>query len=201
MIRTTSDLVGILLTVAVLALCCLSLLIGWGLGVERLVRATSTSNAMLPATILCLILLSLANFPIRRAARHQMLLLAAALIALCVFKLITAPNLVGLFMFDPPQSDGLSYATMIGILIAAIAPAIRLGVIPLEPDWQLHAPLFGLLMSVLAIFVLTFDPILFDEIQPFTDLSHYTAAALSLIYLSQLLFANTVGDDSEAGAL
>jgi len=197
MIRTSSHRAGVFVTLAVCLLGSLSLIVGWGFGIDRFVRINQISNAMVPVTLVCLILLSLASLPSRRYAKFQLIMLVGTILAMIFAKLMASPSLLGLFVFDVMATDGLSYATILGMLIATISPAIRLGVIPLDPDWEFHAPLFGLLMGVVAIFVLTFDPISFSKIQPFTHLSLYTPIGLSLIYLSQLLFVDFLFDETE----
>ncbi|WP_407494039.1 hypothetical protein [Pseudooceanicola sp. MF1-13] len=195
MIHSPSGLIGVLVTIAVLLFCGLSLFLGWGAGVDALVRMGPYGNAIVPATSLCLMLLGLATLPVPALSRVQKLSIAVGLVAIAIFAFVRDGRIIGLFVYTPGPEDGLSHATIIGLLLLAVSPAIRLGFLPLDREWTFHVPLFGLLFSVVAIFGISFDAYYFDQIEPFVNLSHYTALAMICLFAAQLMTYEPAPDD------
>ncbi|EAQ03983.1 hypothetical protein OB2597_12086 [Pseudooceanicola batsensis HTCC2597] len=180
------------LIVLVVAVSLASLMVGWGAGVEWLVRVSERRSAMVPGPALCLALIAGSSLlfdrgPYRAARKVA---LAGALVILGF--MILAPHLADgpldtWLLSGSGTADGVSRAAMIGLALAAVAPAVRLGLFPVSGEWQFHIPLFGLMVAVVISGLVAFDPLTFETLGLFRHLSLIEAVLMSLLFGAQVL--------------
>ena len=199
--KLSSHQMGLTLTTTVALFSLAVLGIGWGVGVDQLVRVSAESNAIVPSTALCLILVATAAIPLPRLAILQRVILVAAfitLLSIATLDLFAGVGHAHQLGFAGSDSDGMSHATVIGLSFALIAPAVRLRMLPLAREWEFHASLFGTLVCAALTLVTTLDPFSFDHIPLFINLSQYTAILLTLLFAGQLAAADQIDLSGDA---
>ena len=107
-----------LLSACVLVLASTILAVGWGFGVDRLVRAAPEYAAMVPSTALCLILLSLATIRLHAAGGGERASVFAAIVAatvalasVVVRQAFHLPGIDSALLPETLGSDGTAFAT------------------------------------------------------------------------------------------
>ena len=110
----------------------LALVIGWGLGVDTIVRGSPNSVAMVPSTALCFIMLGSCMMTVRLQTTIEVLIFSISLIGMFIF----FGFVVGHNLSDPNQSfvdvlnvdlhpvDGMALGTAMGISLLALALVI-----------------------------------------------------------------------------
>lgn len=177
----------VLLTLVVLAVSLTVLVAGWGFGFEPLVRWQAGQNASVPVSALCIALISFASLRSGKRFRPvQAAALGAALIFVVLASIPALDRSVWL-LTSPRAGDGCALATRIGLVLASLSPAIRLGVVRLPADWRFHAPFFGLVAAGLAVVLISLDPELANLIPSFGGLSLLTAVLMACLFAAQLL--------------
>lgn len=179
------------LSSAVVVLSALVLTLGWGRGMDLLIRFPTHAPAIVPGTALCIALIGAASIlPRWGITRHiGRAVLVAVLAYILAASLPFSPSaqwIHGWLFYAPTPSDGFSGATRLALILALIAPAIRFGLLRLDRDWQVHVPLFGMLMALFATLSLAIDPNLLGHLALFERLSLFTSILLTLLFAAQL---------------
>lgn len=188
----TSHKLGLMLTIIVAIYGLFILAIGWGAGLDPVVRIGPEGNAIVPSTALCLILIAAASVPLKSGRIFQRAVLVAGFATLFV---IAVADMIGgtegahHLGFQGHEGDRMSNATVTALTIALIPAAVRLGMLPLAREWEFHAALFGVLLCTTLTLATVLDPQSFDSIGFFVGLSQYTAILLTLLFAGQLAVA------------
>ncbi|SFJ02234.1 ATP-binding protein [Albimonas pacifica] len=178
--RTLAALV-LVETLAVLAL-------GWGLGVETLVRLSPQGAAMVPATatmlggIAAALLLQLHGGPALRAAGRW-----AAGVAAVVAALRGSSIAISYLQAPPGAGDRMALATSLGLLLAGLAVFCVGGRSWLAERVVSSVGALGLTLALAGLGAWLLDRAAYDTSIVFTGMAPHTAASLVALFLAALL--------------
>ncbi|OUD08682.1 hypothetical protein BVC71_12180 [Marivivens niveibacter] len=110
----------------------LVLLVGWGMGVDPIVRGASDGVGMVPSTALCFIMLGSCMMTVRNQSAIEALVFSISLISMFVFfgfvlgHNVSQPdqNFVDVLNFEVRPVDGMAWGTVLGISLLATALAV-----------------------------------------------------------------------------
>ncbi|WP_424929288.1 ATP-binding protein [Amaricoccus tamworthensis] len=155
------------------------LLVGWGVGIDWIVRFGTGESAMVPVTAVCVLLLAVAQ--LIRAVKPNALLgtiagaFAGTVVLICLWSYATGPQ-------ELPETDRMSHATTASLIIAAVS-----GMLPPTLSVRTWLATFGLIVSLIGLETYAVDSDALQNTPFFTGLSLQTSVCLLFLFLGQIL--------------